>query len=305
MNVREWALIIFTVLAQMSVGSFIVLGAIHYFVVLKSGVKQADELSNRALLAIGPVLVLGMAASLLHLGNPFNAYKAVTNLSSSWLSREIFNGVLFAVTGAVFAIMQYKKIASFTTRNAIALIAAIIGVVLVYSMSMVYMIPTRPAWNMVTTPISFFATTLLLGVLAMGAAFVANYWYVQRKNPGCASEQCVLLRDTLRWIAVSSIVLLGFQFVVLPLSVALMVANGAAMSAEMLVGEFGVLFAARLVLVFLGAGVMGIFVYREAQTAGREQMLAYAAYAAFVLVLVGEIVGRFLFYASAGKFGLQ
>jgi anaerobic dimethyl sulfoxide reductase subunit C (anchor subunit) len=305
MNVREWALIIFTVLAQMSVGSFIVLGAIHYFVVQKSGTKQADELSDRALLAIGPVLVLGMAASLLHLGNPFNAYKAVTNLGSSWLSREIFFGVLFAVTGAVFAVMQYKKIASFMVRNLVALLAAVIGVVLVYSMSMVYMMPTRPSWNMVTTPVSFFATTLLLGVLAMGAAFVANYWYVQKKNPGCASEQCVLLRDSLRWIAVSSIVLLGFQFVVLPLSVALMVANGAAMSAEMLVGEFGVLFAVRLVLVFLGAGVLGIFVYREAQSAGHEQMLAYAAYAAFACVLVGEIVGRFLFYATATHFGLQ
>ena len=112
MDVREWALITFTILAQMSVGSFIVLGAIHYFVVQKSGTKQADELSDRALLAIGPVLALGMAASLLHLGNPLNAYKAVTNLGSSWLSREILFGVLFAVVGALFALMQWRKISS-------------------------------------------------------------------------------------------------------------------------------------------------------------------------------------------------
>ncbi|MBI5650044.1 MAG: dimethyl sulfoxide reductase anchor subunit [Chloroflexi bacterium] len=305
MNVREWALITFTILAQMSVGSFIVLGIVHYFTAKKSGEKQADELSDRALLAIGPVLALGMAASLLHLGNPLNAYKAVTNLGTSWLSREIFFGVLFAVAGAVFAVMQWKKIATFQVRNLVAILAAVIGIALVYSMSMVYMMPTRPSWNMVTTPVSFFATTLLLGVLAMGAAFVANYWYVQRKNPGCASEQCVLLRDSLRWIAVSSIILLGFQFVIQPLTVALMVANGATLGAEMLVGEFGVWFAVRLVLVFLGAGVFGIFVYREAQTAGHEQMLAYAAYAAFACVFVGEIIGRFLFYATATHFGLQ
>ncbi|MBI5301784.1 MAG: dimethyl sulfoxide reductase anchor subunit [Chloroflexi bacterium] len=305
MNVREWALITFTILAQMSVGSFIVLGIVHYFVVRKSGEKQADELSDRALLAIGPVLALGMAASLLHLGNPVNAYKAVTNLGTSWLSREIFFGVLFAVAGAVFAVMQWKKIATFTVRNVVAMIAAVIGVALVYSMSQVYMMPTRPAWNLVTTPVSFYATTLLLGVLAMGAAFVANYWYVQRKNPGCASEQCVLLRDALRWIAISSIVLLGFQFVVLPLSIALMAASGAAASAAMFVGEYGVLFALRLVLVFLGAGVLGIFAYREAQNAGHERMLSILAYSAFAFVLVGEIVGRFLFYATATHFGLQ
>ncbi len=305
MNVREWALIIFTVLAQMSVGSFIVLGAIHLIVVRKSGVKQADELSDRALLAIGPVLALGMAASLLHLGNPLNAYKAVTNLGTSWLSREIFFGVLFAATGAVFAVMQWKKIATFQVRNLIALVAVVIGVALVFSMAMVYMMPTRPSWNMVTTPISFFATTLLLGVLAMGAAFVANYWYVQSKNPGCASEQCVLLRDALRWIAIASIVLLGFQFVVLPLSIALMAAGGAAAGAAMFVGEYGALFALRLVLVFLGAGVMGIFVYRESQSAGHERLLSFHAYGAFAFVLVGEIVGRFLFYATATHFGLQ
>jgi len=304
MNVREWALITFTILAQMSVGSFIVLGIVHYFTAKKSGEKQADELSDRALLAIGPVLALGMAASLLHLGNPLNAYKAVTNLGTSWLSREIFFGVLFAVAGAVFAVMQWKKIATFQIRNLVAWLAALIGIALVYSMAMVYMMPTRPSWNMVTTPLSFYATTLLLGVLAMGAAFVANYWYVQSKNPGCASEQCVLLRDSLRWFAVASIVLLGFQFVLLPLWVALM-AGPATASAAMLVGEFGVVFALRLVLVFLGAGVLGIFLYRAASSPGQEKLMGAVAYVAFALVLVGEVLGRFLFYATASHFGLQ
>ena len=145
----------------------------------------------------------------------------------------------------------------------------------------------------------------MLGVLAMGAAFVANYAYVQRKNPGCASEQCVLLRDSLRWLAVSSIVLLGLEFVLLPLSLALMTANGAGASAAMLVGSFGLVFALRLGLVFLGAGVLGIFVYRAAQNAGQETALGVLAYAAFALVLVGEVLGRFLFYATTTPFGLQ
>ncbi len=304
MNVREWALITFTILAQMSVGSFIVLGAVHFFSARKSGEKQADELSDRALLAIGPVLALGMAASLLHLGNPLNAYKAVTNLGTSWLSREIFFGVLFAVTGAVFAVMQWKKIATFQIRNVIAWLAAVIGIALVYSMSMVYMMPTRPSWNVATTPLSFLATTLLLGVLAMGAAFVANYWYVQSKNPGCASDQCILLRDSLRWFAIASIVLLGVQFVLLPLWVASMAGN-AGTSAMLLVNEFGAVFSIRLVLVFLGAGVLGIFLYRYASSPGQEKVMGTVAYSAFTLVLISEVLGRFLFYATAGSFGLQ
>jgi anaerobic dimethyl sulfoxide reductase subunit C (anchor subunit) len=305
MDVREWALITFSILAQMSVGAFIVLGVVHYFSRRQAGEHQADQLSDRALLAIFPVLGLGLLASLLHLGNPINAYKAVTNLGTSWLSREILFGVLFAVVGFAFALMQWRKLSTFAVRNLVAGVAAALGVVLVYSMAMVYAIPTRPSWNLITTPISFFVTTLLLGVLALGAAFVANYWYVQRKNPGCASEQCVLLRDALKWLAVASIVLLGCQFVVVPLALALAAARGASASVGMLAGEYGVVFVLRLVLVFLGAGVLGIFVYRTAQQPGQEHVLGTLAYAAFGLVLVGEVLGRFLFYATGGHFGLQ
>jgi anaerobic dimethyl sulfoxide reductase subunit C len=305
MNVREWALITFSILAQMSVGSFIVLGIVHWFAQRKSGEQQANELSDRALLAIFPVLALGLLASLLHLGNPINAYKAVTNLGSSWLSREILCGVLFAVVGFAFALMQWRKISTFAVRNVVALVAALIGIVLVYCMAMVYALPTRPSWNLITTPLSFYVTTLLLGVLAMGAAFVANYWYVQRKNPGCASDQCILLRDSLKWFAVASIVLLGCQFVVLPLALALASASGAAGSVGLMVGEYGWVFILRLVLVFLGAGVLGIFLYRTAQIPGQENVMGTIAYLAFALVLVGEVMGRFLFYATAGRFGLQ
>lgn len=305
MNTREWALIAFTILAQMSVGSFLVLQVVRYFAQHKSGEQVADELSDRALYAIGPVLVLGLAASLLHLGNPINAYRAVTNFATSWLSREVFFGTLFAVAGGAFALMQWRKISTSKERNILAGITGLLGIMLVYSMSNVYMLPTRPSWNSPTTPISFFATTLLLGALAMGAAFVANYWFAQRKNPGCASELCILLRDSLRWIAISSIVLLGIEFVVLPLTLASLANVGAGESASLMVGEFGVIFGLRLVLVFLGAGIFGLFLYRASLAPGHEQMLGQLAYLAFLLVLVGEVLGRFLFYATALKFGLQ
>jgi anaerobic dimethyl sulfoxide reductase subunit C len=305
MSVREWALITFTVLAQMAVGSFLVLQIVHFFAARKAGEAQADEMSSRALLAIWPVLGLGLLASLLHLGNPLNAYRAVANLGSSWLSREILSGVVFAVAGFAFALMQWRKIGSSVLRGIIAWIAAIVGLVLVYSMANVYMIPTRPSWNLVTTPISFFITTLLLGVVAMGAAYVANYAYVHRKNPSCETVQCELLYGTLRWIAIVSIVLLGCEFVVLPLGLALMSAGGGSAAVELMAGEFGLLFVLRLVLVFVGAGILAIFVYKESRTEGSNSLLSAYAYAAFALVLSAEVLGRFLYYATATIFPLQ
>lgn len=299
MNVREWALIAFSIFAQMSVGSFLVLGVVHFFATRKTDEEQADRLSDRALLAIGPVLVLGLIASLAHLGNPINAYRAVANLGSSWLSREIFFGVLFAVLGGAFALMQWRKLGSTTVRHAVAWVATLVGLLLVYSMAQIYMLPTQPAWNSLATPVTFFTTTLLLGALATGAAFVANYAYVQRQEPECADVQCELLRGSLRWIAVASILLLGLEFLVAPLYVASLSAQGgaAAVSAGLMVNSYGAVFALRLALVFLGAGVLAMFVYQNALSPGQERVVGYLTYAAFGLVLVSEVLGRFLFYA--------
>jgi len=302
MNTHDWSLVLFTILAQMSVGSFVVLGIVHFLVARKHGAEEADRMSDRALLAIGPVLVLGLIASLFHLGNPLNAYNAIGNLGSSWLSREIFSGVAFAVVGGVFAFMQWRKLGSASQRNLLALLAALIGLVLVYSMSNVYLLRTVAVWDSVLTPVSFFTTTFLLGALATGAAFVANYAYLQRKNPGCADAQCVLLRKTLSWIGISSIVLLGVEFVVLPLY--LVYLSSASSAGNLIAGSYSTVLVVRLVLAFLGAGLFGAMVYRNAVSVGREKAAGNWAYAAFALVLISEILGRFLFYASHTGFSL-
>lgn len=306
MNVREWALIAFTILAQMSVGSFLVLGIVHFFGTRAKGEAQTDELSDRALIAIFPVLGLGLLASLAHLGNPLNAYRAVTNLGTSWLSREILLGVLFAVTGALFAFMQWRKMSTFAVRNVIAWVAALIGLALVYSMSQVYMLPARPSWDMFTTPLSFFTTTFLLGSLAVGGAFVATYAHERRQNPHAASELSELVRATIRWIAIASIVLVGVEFVIVPLNVSMLAANPVtSASAGLLMSQYGLMFGLRLALVFIGAGVLGVFLYQAVQKGGQDKMVASLSHSAFLLVLIGEVLGRFLFYATTVKIGLQ
>jgi anaerobic dimethyl sulfoxide reductase subunit C (anchor subunit) len=293
----------------MSVGSFIILGVIHFFVARKSGLQEADRMSDRALLAIGPVLVLGTIASLLHLGNPINAWRAIGNLDSSWLSREILCNVLFIGAGAVFAVMQWRKLGTASLRNAIAWVAALIGVALVISMSQVYMIRTVPAWNTISTVLSFFTTTFLLGAMAVGTAYAANYTYMQRKNEsGCEAEgvQCELLRYALRGLAVASIVLVGVTFVIMPLYMGYLANESVTtrQSADIIINDHSVILGIRLALVFLGAVLLGGFLYRTASNPGRERLMINLAYAAFALVLLSELLGRYLFYASQVTSGL-
>jgi anaerobic dimethyl sulfoxide reductase subunit C (anchor subunit) len=173
-------------------------------------------------------------------------------------------------------------------------------------MAEVYMLSTQPAWDSFATPVAFFSTTLLLGTLAIGAAFVANYAYVRRKNPDCEEVQCDLLRSSLRWIALVSIVLLGVNFVVAPLYLAYLgsTAGPAAASAALYFFEYPWVFVLRLVLAFLGAGILAVFLYQNALSPGKETIAGTLAYSAFALVLVSEILGRFLFYATQVQIGL-
>jgi anaerobic dimethyl sulfoxide reductase subunit C len=306
MRVSEWALIAFTILSQMSVGTFLVLGVVHFFARRKWGVKAADQLSDRALLAIGPVIILAFLASFFHLGTPLNAYRAVLNLGSSWLSREILAGVLFAITGGLFAIMQWRRIGSETLRTIIAWIAALIGLFFIYAMANVYMMRTVPTWNTWYTPVSFFTTAFLLGALAVAVAYVATYAYLARKQPEDAAAQSELLRGSLYWIAIFSIVLLGVEFVIIPAYLAFQYTAelpAIAMIRDLLT-QFSGVFIVRLILVFVGAGLLAVALIRNALKPGQESTLAGLAYAAFALVLVSEVLGRFLFFASFTSVGL-
>ena len=61
MNVHELPMIVFTILAQMSVGAFVVLGAIQVTARVRGRVsgEQLDRLTDPALYAVGVTLVFG------------------------------------------------------------------------------------------------------------------------------------------------------------------------------------------------------------------------------------------------------
>lgn len=306
MNTTELALVIFTIFAQMSVGAFLVLGGVHFFATRYAGIEEADKLSTYALLAIGPIMVAGLIVSFLHLGNPINAPRAIMNLGTSWLSREILFGVLFAGVGFLFALMQWRKWGSPNLRNIVALVAALFGLGLVFSMAMVYYsLPSVPAWNNWATLVFFFATTILLGAVAISAAFVGAYTYLHSRKHESSEQQRHILTITLRWMALVSLVVLGIQLVVQPIYMGYLASAGpvAEKSAAILVSEYGMLFALRFVLLFLGAGLFSFFIYKFARSARNLGLLSTLAFTAFALVLAGELVGRYLFYASFARIG--
>lgn len=306
MNPKEWALIAFTILTQMAVGAFLVLSLVRFFVKRKAGVEVADRMSNRIYVAIVVTLGLGMLCSLLHLSNPLGGPRAINNLATSWLSREILASVLFAVLAVVYVGLQWFKLGPASLRSAIAVVTILEGIGFIMVQARAYMLPAQPSWNTFATPITFYASTLLLGAMAVGAALVANSAFLQKKKSTDAEQQADFMRGAMRWIALASIVALGVEAVVMPVYLAHLSTGGPAAltSLGLMAGQYNLTLVIRLVLAVLGAGVLALFLYRNASLSGKSKIIATQAYLAFALVLTSEVLGRFVFYASHVRIGI-
>ncbi len=301
----ELPLVIFTVMAQMSVGSFVVLGVIQ-LAGYRLDPKLMDRITDPALYAIGPILVLGMAASLLHLGTPLRAVNSLRHLGGSWLSREIAFGILFAVLGAAFAGVQWRKLLTPRLRQALAGATALVGLVLVYVISRVYTLRTVPSTDTWHTAVSFYATTFLLGSLAVGAALVIASRVRVRRGVEDEAAQALIVR-AVRGIAIGSIVVLGVIVVALPTflgSLAVSDSAAARESLDTLVVTYGGLSILQLVLIFAAVAVLAVFLVQLSRGKIDHRGLAVVVVTAFALAFSGELIGRMLFYASMVRIGM-
>lgn len=303
---NELPLVIFTIAAQMSVGSFVVLGLIN---VVNWNKPQAtlEKVTMPALYAIGPLLVFGLATSTLHLGSPLKAANALLHLQSSWLSREILLGMLFAGSGALFAVLQWFRFGSHRLRQALALVTAGLGIALVYAISQVYSLRTVPAWSTWATPVRFYITTFLLGGVAVAAALVVAS-YIRRRRGGEPDPAArAVIKHTVQGIAFGAILALGLKFIGQPAYLAYLGTEespAALATLEMLGGQYTLLSAAQNILIFAGIIALGFLLFRMSGGRALGRLMSVTTVAAFVLVLGGEFIGRLLFYATMVRVGI-
>ena len=302
MITNEWALLIFTILAQLATGMFLTLLIVRSYAIQKVGLEQAQQWTDVPLYLVLPIIALSLLAALFHLGKVVHVIGAVPNLGSSSMSREVVTAVVFAVLVALYTLLQWRKSASEGLRATLGWITAFVGLVLLYCMSVTYMLPTQPAWNTFATPVDFYTTAFLLGVLGAASALLANY--ARKQKTGSRLQD--LLRSTLQGIAIVAIILLGVEFLALPIYMAYLSTQGPAalLTLHSLINMYGVALFLRLILVFVGAGLLAGYLYHNASLTSKESLSANVAYSAFVLVLLSEILGRFLFYATNYRIGV-
>jgi anaerobic dimethyl sulfoxide reductase subunit C (anchor subunit) len=163
MPCKEWSLIVNSLMIQLAAG---VLTFLALFQLVSGSDRSVTAISAPWPALIGPAILLGMMVSLFHLGHPFRAYRATTNLRTSWLSRE----VLFTTTFFVLWLCAYLLEKKGHPSAVMTWAAAGAGLLSVLSMSGIYSTTPVKGWHGLSTHVTFFTTTMVLGIV--GASFI-------------------------------------------------------------------------------------------------------------------------------------
>lgn len=258
----HWPLVFMLVLTQLSVGAFVVLWLL-------------DLMGRGAGLTMGALVSLGLAgislgASTLHLGRPIYAWRALKGLRRSWLSREVLTLSLFAGAASAFAGMLLFDLPG---RGIAGLLTFVAGLAGVTSSARIYVVRARPAWFSGYTLAEFYSTMLLLGPFFVQMLLVQTLdgpipsWIRFAGVAGSALQLMVQLLKFL-WLSRSEVFELRA-------------------SSLLLSGRLKNLFLTRLAVLAV-AGVLSPLLATHGWTIA----------AAFILAILGEWLGRYLFFVS-------
>lgn len=279
---EEWPLMSFTVLAQLAIGTFIILMIIKALLGNKDA-EAANTLTKTGFTAVGPVAVLAMIFSLFHLGDPLGAIRSINNFGSSWLSREIITMVGFLVLWGLFWLTVRKN----KPNALLGWLATLFGIVAIVSMANIYSSSVRPAWDDMNTYLTFFGTTLALGVLG-AVSMIA----VSLKGRALSSTVAKTLKS-MSYVGVVAVVL---PLVYLPMFMSGLKGSGdfaAEASAQILSSSMSTLMLRGVLSV---AGIALLVYVLNKQSKNSQTLPVGMVYLALGLVLIGEFVGRYIFY---------
>ncbi|MBW3614594.1 MAG: dimethyl sulfoxide reductase anchor subunit [Actinobacteria bacterium] len=154
-------LAIMLVLTQLSVGAFVT----DLLLRASAGHRLAGALQPFNAIVAVALGFLALAASVLHLGRPAYAFRAVIGFRHSWLSREIVTFGCFALMATLYAGVLWATPASQTSST--LLLGGLVGGVGVAGIGcsvMVYAVTSRRWWSAGRTATKFFLTSVVSGL---------------------------------------------------------------------------------------------------------------------------------------------
>ncbi|HCB1499119.1 TPA: dimethyl sulfoxide reductase anchor subunit family protein [Klebsiella michiganensis] len=268
---HEWPLVLFTVLGQSVAGAIIVAGL--GWLSLNNN-SEAQQRLVRSMFFIWLLMGIGFLASVIHLGSPLRAFNSLNRIGSSALSNEIASGALFFAVGGIWWLLNILGKMPRILTKAWLLLTMLLGCLFVLEMTLVYQIDTVPTWYSGYTTASFFLTMVLCGPLFAALLLrIANVPFNGRV-----------------FASMSALALLASLAVVILQNTELAEIHSSVQQASALLPDYGWLQILRLVLLTLGLGCW------ICPLARRKNPNVASLVLGLILVLLGEFIGRGLFY---------
>lgn len=271
-GLHEWPLMFFTVIGQSVAGAFIIMGC-----AILSG-KLSAEMNRKvhySMFGLWVLMGIGFLLSMMHMGTPLRAFNSLLRLGHSSLSNEIASGSIFFALGGIYWLLAvFNKMPAALGKLWVALVM-VLAALFITAISRVYQIDTVPTWHNGYTTFNFVLTAFIGGpILATLLMRIAGF------NLNCVSALPLL---SVIAIVISAIVATsqGFELGSIQTSV---------QKAVDLVPNYGTLMGIKLVALVLGLSCWIAPLLRK-----NNPSVALLALG-FILVFVGEFIGRGVFY---------
>ncbi|HSA95681.1 MAG TPA: DmsC/YnfH family molybdoenzyme membrane anchor subunit [Acidobacteriota bacterium] len=278
---KEWPLVAFTILGQTAAGVFLVF---HLPFIVRGRLPgsgwRLTWIVTLALVAL--ITAAAVLSSLFHLRHPLRARYALSNVRTSWLSREILFELAFGGLVVLEGGLAYVSPASRASLWPTIAAALLAGMFFVASMAKLYMLPSLPAWKGAYTPLSFFLTTLVLG--ALGTETIVR----ALAGPGAFDLN----------LSGAALLLIAAEILLVVVLAPRYGLRGVRPGPSLRPADDSPRCFHRARIVLLALGSVGLVA--DLATAGNDIMnekgIGLALLLAFAFTLAGEVAGRFHFY---------
>ena len=279
---QEFPLVFFTLLVQMTVGMVLV----GKCVLGNEADRGMRESVRRQIITALLLFAVAVVISFVHLGTPLHAPFTLLHVAQSWLSREILMVGVVGLALLWLVVLGRKKAAVESEKKAMVL-AGLCGIVLLFVMSCVYNQATMPGWRNWGVFVAFLASMCLLG-----ASWYAMVLSLRRESaPARALGPCLV------W-AVLGLVLMAVSLpLAMPEPSPLINPVSQILPTVCITGSLGL----HALVSGLGVVLLALAVARGLQGRGFRPALTVSA---FVLIALGEVFGRLVFYLSYSRLGM-
>jgi DMSO reductase anchor subunit len=166
------SVILFTVLSGAGLGLFALIALAH---ITGSGSALTPSMQLAGGMLALALVAAGLVSSTFHLANPKNAWRAVTRMRTSWLSREGVLSLLFFPVALGYLAAAYLGLPG-TWQTALGLAGVLLAWATLFSTGMIYAcLKTIPQWNDRLVPAGYVANGHLSGALILLALAAADH----------------------------------------------------------------------------------------------------------------------------------